>query len=214
MRQSRQGKHTDPDVREAIKDLGLAGNNAKRIVDILDARPEFEGRVPRERAVRGVLAEGASDRSDDWKLEDSYGTDLRAVLDSLAAVVRVSGGRKTFLTTEEAQWVIRIAEAAPELNPWLRFKLATMYLSRRAAAHTTIDFDVFLAFGPWRGGEHAASYLHGAGRAFPPPPWSIDEQGAALPTFADRLAAEAAVQPRRTTTPAIQPDTESDKPNG
>jgi hypothetical protein len=187
MRQSRQGKRTDPDVRQAIEDLVVRGWSATEIVSKLDTEHKFVGRVPRERAVRGIARRlRRSDASGEWQLEDSDQEETRAVLDSLGAVLRISNGARTYLSKDEAAWVGRVFAAAPTLNPWLRYKLAVFYATRRSLGRPTVDLDAFLALAPWQGGDFASQYIGGVkAGVFPPPPWPLQTDGSAAPSHGD-----------------------------
>jgi hypothetical protein len=110
-----------------------------------------------QRIVRQVRA---SDPSGPWSPANGELSDVRAVLDVLAAVIEHTEGRTISLTNGEALWVERLNRAAPGLPPLEAWRLARLYLARAARNDSTEDLDVLLAFAPWRRAEEGWARYH------------------------------------------------------
>jgi hypothetical protein len=149
----------DGDVQAEIQNLALAGWGATQIGKHLDAQEQFLGRVPPLRTIQRMVADVQTrDSSGAWRVPEADPTEVRLLLDTLAAVIERSQGRITGLTKAEAGLVVRIHQAAPELeliNVWL---LARVYRGREARDEPTADLDAMLAFAPWKGDQEGWRY--------------------------------------------------------
>ena len=66
--------------------------------------------------------------------------------------------RCQFVTKEEAQILVRITAAAPDLDPWVAYQVAEGYVSRRRRGLQTLGLELGLAFATWRGEASAAEF--------------------------------------------------------
>jgi len=145
MRQGRQGKRTDKDVREAIEHFALDGERTQRIAELLAEDEQLGPRAPGIRTIQAIAtAARRGDGSGPWSSLDAPADELRAVLPVLAWVVERTARRS--VTVTEAGIITRLAAYAPELSESARFWIA------RGLAGDAAGADYFLAFTPWLDG--------------------------------------------------------------
>lgn len=115
--------------------------------------------VPEPRTIQRRVREVVQDVSGIWGLADSAGEEARLILPVLAVILSESSGRRKSITREEAQWVLKVRQAAgPELSVSRVWRLASLYRSRKAADRPTVDLDDYLALAPWQSPEALAIY--------------------------------------------------------
>jgi hypothetical protein len=146
-----------------VDGLALDGWTAAEIVRELDGMERSESftadRVPGIRTIeRWVKAIQPKDPSGRWRLSVVDAEDAAFLLAVRAAVISGTEGRVRELTVTTVGWLRAIHAVAPDLEPWSAHRLARSYLSRIERERDTGDLDAWLAFGPWRGKEAAASY--------------------------------------------------------
>src|SRR6476619_5835372 len=101
MTQGRQGKRTDPDVRDNIVDRALEGWTAAAILRAMEQDVRFASRMPGIRTVQSIVREvAARDGSGQWSLADATADQLRHVLPVLAELCEA--GTTCDLTIDEA----------------------------------------------------------------------------------------------------------------
>ena len=162
MAQRRRRRNIAPAVVRRLEDLAIADVSAAAIHGQLqrDAHSgsyEFGPQdVPSLRTVQDVVNElRGLDTSGSWTIADARdGEEARLVLETLAAVIEATEGKRREITRGEAAWVIRIRRAAPDLHPWEAFRLARTYLRLEERGEPSGFLDAFLAFAPWRSPEH------------------------------------------------------------
>src|SRR5450759_1413813 len=83
--------------------------------------------------------------------------------------------RCQFVTKEEAQILVRITAAAPDLDPWVAYQVAEGYVSRRRRGLQTLGLELGLAFATWRGEASAAEFRRVLDARFIGPDLSQDD---------------------------------------
>jgi hypothetical protein len=143
-----RGRRTPDDVRVAI--LRLAGLNysASEIRDKLSREKQLRARVPESlRTIQHIArrARRGDDESGTWRLADATGDEGALILPVLAAAWEESGGRITFLTRAEADWIVRLRRASVELRAWDYLAVARHYIARLRDGESTDELDLILA---------------------------------------------------------------------
>lgn len=144
-------KIIDPKATRAIEAGFNAGLTPTRTLAEMRALPQFALVAPSLSTVeRGFKKLRAADDSAHWTADpDEGGEAASLILPVLAAVAEATDGRRDYLTHAEAQWVLLIRRAAPELDSWPCFVLSREYIVRHAAKEPTGDLDLLLAYRPW-----------------------------------------------------------------
>lgn len=150
----RRPRRLDLSVERQIAALAASGCSAPAIhreLERLDRAGELGGRLPGLRTVQRRLDDMAPhDPSDPWTFGEMDGEDARLVLDALAAAVNRTDGRIRAVSKAEADLIVKVARAAPDLPAAYQWRIARMYAARRSNAAPTDDLDALLAFAPWR----------------------------------------------------------------
>ncbi|MFN2484265.1 MAG: hypothetical protein ABR509_04925 [Candidatus Limnocylindria bacterium] len=60
-------------------------------------------------------------------------------------MIKATEGRVRSLSRDEAEWVVRVRRARPDLHPWLAYKYATRYRARDDRGESTEGLDIQLA---------------------------------------------------------------------
>jgi hypothetical protein len=116
----------------------------------LKREQKYQGRVPSEKSVqRAVRRWRKRDESGRWQLDDYEDGTARLVMPVVAALARHSGGKVTSVSRDEARWIARVREAAPDMPLWPAFLVAWAYQRRTAEGADTEDLDLLLGFAPW-----------------------------------------------------------------
>jgi hypothetical protein len=117
---------------------------ASQIREIVAALPEYQGRVPKVRAVQGHIKRYRDRQgTEPWRFIDSTPEDARLVFPILVRVFRVSEGRRR-LTRTEGEWIVRVGKAAPSLDDTGRWRYAAAYMRWIQAGKDTSDLDYML----------------------------------------------------------------------
>ena len=167
---SRRKTRLPAEVLTRIEDWALKGFTAQQIATQLDKDESFgKYGVPFELKTiqRHVKSLTPRDTSGRWSLGDADPDDARTVLDVLSAVIVASEGRITTFTIDEADWVLRVAKAAPGLRPFTVWATARFYMLRKANGEPTSDLDAFLAFAPWQSSEAGLHYMAAIAKGLP-----------------------------------------------
>jgi hypothetical protein len=130
--------------------------------------------LPVLRTIQRIVKERQPGDSDPWFLDKSLEVDPVSAIDVLTQVIITTGGKVMALSGDEAKWITRLRDLSPDLPSWATYRLARLYITRRAEkAATGFDLDAFLAFAPWRNPQQAINYRDAikAGRIAPPPPF-------------------------------------------
>jgi len=126
----------------------------------LTANPHFAGRVPSVKTIgRKAKTFRLPNPEERWSLAEADPEEAAVVLPVFAAMAkRDRVWRCQFVTKEEAQILVRITAAAPDLDPWVAYQVAEGYVSRRRRGLQTLGLELGLAFATWRGEASAAEF--------------------------------------------------------
>lgn len=162
------GPRTRPDVRREIERLAGYGWSPPQIRRALDQDERYRGEVPTNKTIYRYTRKvwGPSNPAESWRLADlspdAPPATVRGVLRVLAELTYRSEGRRRHLSVAEADWAARISSAAPELPPWVVFRLARECLTRAKKGAAMDDVTELLALAPWR--DDAAQRRYAAAR--------------------------------------------------
>ncbi len=107
--------------------------------------------VPSRRTIHNIVAEHTpSDDTDPWELADAKADEAALVLPVLAAIIEKTEERRSYVTQAQAQWIVRIRRAAPDLNAWIVYLIALNYMACAEHGVPHNHLDAYLAFAPWR----------------------------------------------------------------
>ena len=154
------GSRTDADVLEAIEDRLGRGRTPRQIYGELSANPHFAGRVPSVKTIgRKAKTFRPPNPEERWSLAEADPEEVAVVLPVFAAMAkRDRVWRCQFVTKEQAQVLVRITAAAPDLDPWVAYQVAEGFVSRRHRGLQTLGLELGLAFATWRGEASAAEF--------------------------------------------------------
>lgn len=150
MRQGRQGKRTDPDVRQWIEDRAIEGWGPSQIERKLLAS-DFADRAVGIRTIQAIRTDALRrDSSGAWSSAVASAEELAAVLPVLAWLLERTAIRG--LTVAEASALLTLTSYAPDLPVGSRFWVARRLAAARESGGPTTDLDQYLAFAPWQDG--------------------------------------------------------------
>jgi hypothetical protein len=115
-------------------------------------------RPPSLRTIQRWIDEAGNNSGPEWTLATQLlerSSDATIVLRALGTLAWASGRRPT-LSTEAAEWTIRIARAAPTIDPFIAYKVGILYRDRVVRGQDTGPLDVYLGAAPW---ENDKRYL-------------------------------------------------------
>jgi hypothetical protein len=147
---------TDPEVLNEIAQLATSGYSPSDIHRMIQTNPRFGGpySVPALRTVQEhVRRLQVHDTSGTWSLTSVDPTTAGLVLDALATIIESTEGRVHAITNAEAQWVVTIRQARPDVSPWTAFVLARSATRREARGESLDVLTLYLALAPWRGSD-------------------------------------------------------------
>jgi len=84
-----------------------------------------------------------------WSIKDNPGEDSLIILTVLRNVILCTEGKKRHLSTDEADYTLRLTKTLPHLTPWEVWQLVRVYLLAEAKGESTEALDNFLAFRTW-----------------------------------------------------------------
>jgi hypothetical protein len=87
--------------------------------------------------------------ADAWSIKDNPGEDSLIILTVLRNVILCTEGKKRHLSTDEADYALRLTKTLPRLTPWEVWQLVRVYLLAEAKGESTEELDNFLAFRTW-----------------------------------------------------------------
>lgn len=165
-RQGSPGKRTDPDVRERIEELALAGWGPSAIERELLAS-DLASRSVGIRTIQTIVsAVRRTDDSGPWSSATGTPEELATALPVLASLrEHTLIGR---LTVDEVRALSRLAAYAPELPELTRFWIARRMVAARQSDESMAELDYFLAFAPWRDGgkRYSEAFVEGRVQKF------------------------------------------------
>ena len=153
--QNNQGRKTPKEQVHLITMMGRQDYTAQQITDALEK--EYQGEARGLRTVQNILKASFQNRIPWDRLRTSSG-DLRVILDVLAAVMKVSEGKKREFTQDEADWVAWVGHAAPTLPVYYIWVVACLYMAESRLTKEFAPLDAFLAFKPWESLDGMNSY--------------------------------------------------------
>ena len=107
--------------------------------------------VPSRRTIHDIVVEYTpKDDTDPWELADAEADEAALVLPVLATIIEKTEERRSHVTQAEAQWIVRIRRAAPDLDPWMVYLIALNYMACAQHGVPHNHLDAYLAFAPWR----------------------------------------------------------------
>lgn len=153
--QGNQGRKTPKEQVHLITMMGRQGYTAQEIAGALEKKYKDQARGLR--TVQNILRTSFQNGIPWDRLETSSG-DLRVILDVLAAVIKVSEGKKQEFTQDEADWVVWVAHAAPTLPVYYLWIVACLYMAESRLTKEFAPLDSFLAFKPWESLDGMKAY--------------------------------------------------------
>jgi hypothetical protein len=118
-------------------------------MDQLDGDPKLGKDLPDLRTIQRwvVEARGAGPTWTLGSVDRSGMSDAAIVLRALGMLA--VGERRPSLSEEEAAWTVRIARAAPTIDPFVAYQIGKLYSDRLAHGRETRSLDVYLGAAPW-----------------------------------------------------------------
>jgi hypothetical protein len=154
------GSRTDADVLEVIEDRLGRGRTPRQIYGELTANPRFAGRVPSIKTMwRKAKTFHPPTAEERWSLREADPEEAAVVLPVFAAMAkRDRVWQCKFITKEQAQILVRVNAAAPDLDPWVAFKVAEEYRVRQSRGESTVGLELGLTLAPWRDEASAGEF--------------------------------------------------------
>jgi len=171
-------------AQDLVRELALDGLSTAQILRRVNASLVLNGmneigEQSVRRYARSFRGEGRI-----WGLtHESDGKRARLVLEVLDVVQRRTEGRRQFVTIGEANWIVKLREAAPTLPPWQAYRLANLYASRtpeEGEGESTADLDAYLAAEPWHDNKVTDYISRLIALQLPEPPWMLLSDDAPL----------------------------------
>ena len=153
--QGNQGRKTPKEQVHLITMMGRQDYTAQQIADALEKK--YKGEARGLRTVQNILKASFQNRIP-WDRLETSGGDLRVILDVLAAVIKVSEGKKQEFTQDEADWVAWVGHAAPTLPVYYMWVAACLYMAESRLTKEFAPLDAFLAFKPWESLDGMKTY--------------------------------------------------------
>lgn len=154
------GSRTDGDVLDAIDDGLGRGRSARQVHGELNANQRFAGRVPSLKTISRRAKEFRPPSPEErWSLAEADPEEVAVVLPVFAAMAKMDKVWKCrFVTKEQAQMLLRIKAAAPDLDPWVSYEVVEWLALRRGRGLETLGLELGLALAPWRSELSAAEF--------------------------------------------------------
>jgi hypothetical protein len=188
-----QGERTDPRIVERIHELAdehmtpaqIDRQLERDVDDELSSLYRLHDRLPQRRAIQNIVrAHTPRDPSGPWRMSAaSNPSDAALILPVLAAVAEHSAGRTTTVTMREAEWIVRVLTAAPDVPPFDAYQLARQYMRFQDRGVDTEPLDAVLALAPWR--DDAERY------------WRVVDASHGAVGWRDPFGVSIVVRPRR-----------------
>lgn len=148
-----KGRRTDKDIVDAIHELASDGYRPADIHRRLNER-FGQAATPVLRTVENIAREVTPhDTSEAWRLAAADPEAAAIVLPVLAELLDSSEDRIQGVSRREAEWIVRLRGAVPDLPATDAYKLARDYLARIERNEDTADLDRYLVMAPWRPGN-------------------------------------------------------------
>jgi hypothetical protein len=149
--QQRVGSRLSAPVRDRIVELAASDFGPTEIARTLDE--EFPKAVPSLRTIQGIVSDERKRRGEPWSMYDSDPADLALVLPVLRAGIEWTRGQIRGISQPQADRIVRIVRAAPDIPAEVAFRLGL-------SGQKTGAIEAYLAYAPWRdaGGAYIAAF--------------------------------------------------------
>ena len=120
---------------------------------------------PSRRQVERWIADAAG-QGPAWSLATEPDPEAAAIiLGALARLTeaRAAIGQPATMTTDDAFWTVRIARAAPGLEPFWAYRVGILYRDRVMRGQETRALDVYLGSAPWADAKRYLSIIENGG---------------------------------------------------
>ena len=161
-RRRRVGPQTLSKIQEKTP-LGWSGPDILKHLEGLYQKGDVET-VPALRTVQEIMREYVvPDSSGPWSIADADGEHIPLILEVLDTLVRVTSGQRRYVTRREAELVINISKALPDMrkNELLGWAHGYMWCEEKRRSAEVLD--LALAIKPWLGDEQADTYFEYVG---------------------------------------------------
>lgn len=145
--QRRRTRGWRPELEELVAQWSIAGRSGPWIEEQLERRFPEERR-PTLRTIQDIAKRTtARVDSDPWSLGDTEmdAADAALVLPVLRVYADDGKGTIPGVTKLEAEWIVRVRRAAPDITPGQVYYYARRYIAARAAGESTHQLDRRLA---------------------------------------------------------------------
>ena len=208
-RRKRRGNAANERIQAVIEQLVRSGQTSAAKIHRVLLEGFGEGKVPVERTIQDMVEEEIRilGPAKPWRLANAKPGDI-ALIAPVWAVALETGIR---LSKKDAEWIVRIRSAAPDLPPGDVWKIVGLYAMKgpNATERLRDGLDALLAFAPWRDVDHAERYYAAANSGRIPAPillWDLadrafEQKGASRGTQADAFYKEHTVNVEGSYTP-------------
>jgi len=88
-------------------------------------------------------------------LSDYEGEDAKLILEVISELVIQSKGKVCSLTKANAEWIVKIRKAVPDMKLYSTWPIARLYLLQESRGSKDFQaLDNYLSFAPWRSQYH------------------------------------------------------------
>ena len=156
------GSRTDADVLSEIEDRLGRGRSPRQIHGELSADQRFVGRVP---SIKTIWRKAKTFRppapDERWSLVTADPEEVAVVLPVFVAMAkRDKVWQCAWVTKAQVHVLVRIAAAAPDLEPWAAYQIAERYVEWEELGNATLGLELGLGLAPWRSEEAADLLQH------------------------------------------------------
>jgi hypothetical protein len=164
-----RGYSADPEIQAFV--LGQVRDGQRSAPEIKRLLLEEIGVSPSERTLQKMVKWASVTPAEPWTLADADRDEI-ALIAPVWAVALESGRR---LTKGEADWIVRVRTAAPDLPPGDVWGMAGLYATESVFVTQGLRdaFDAVIAFAPWRSKDHAERYFAAANSGRIPSPLNV-----------------------------------------
>ena len=160
---SNAGTRTDLDVMQRIEEIVyVEGRNLSglQIHTKLVNEPKLRGKkIPGARNIQRIVKRlRGADPSAPWSLANCDGLEGELVLGELGKLIFETKGDVTQLTVNEARWLLKVRQAAPEISSAGAFIVAKVFMFNTSQNISVLDLEQMLAFRPWQSQEACTKY--------------------------------------------------------
>jgi hypothetical protein len=153
-------RYTAAAIQAEVERLTNEHRSPAAIYRELERDERFADRLPTLRTVQNIARDfSPPDPSAAWSLADAEDGEPAAVLPVVAAITQYTEGRVRGVSRREAEWITRIREASPSVEPVTCWRLARLYFGRTERKESTAPLDSLLAFAPWASKAATDAYV-------------------------------------------------------